>query len=296
MNFSVPGKVFLLGEYAVLAGKPAVVAAIPPRFGLGAGRASAHPNSPSGLLLASVGANSSRPLADPHLGSGGFGASTAEFALHYREWAQTRRWSLSAEAVWNRYRDLHPVAGPGPKPSGADLFAQWSGGVVCFYPQNAAASERLSPRSRMRLLVLSTTGTPGRKVATHEHLRELGNKIGWIETATEAVAGPLERGIAAIRAGDSQGLGHAFNAYSEGLLSVGLETPETSLDRAAFLKLPGVLGLKGSGALQSDALVLVLAPQIDDSEREAVLACAKTRGLMVVFQGWPEEEGIRCEP
>src|SRR4051812_26828373 len=111
MSWSVPGKVFLLGEYAVLAGKPAVIAAIPPRFGLRAGRSLPVEKSPAGRLLASVGEGLARRLADPHLGSGGFGASTAEFALHYRELvsrsSRARGWSLSAEAVWAKYRDLH---------------------------------------------------------------------------------------------------------------------------------------------------------------------------------------------
>jgi mevalonate kinase len=297
LKFSIPGKVFLLGEYAVLAGRPAVVAAIPPRFGLGFGRAAPNSKSPGGRLLASVGETLAHRLSDPHLGSGGFGASTAEFALHYRslvaECPRARGWSLSAEAVWSKYRELHvnePVV-----PSGADLFVQWSGGVVLFTPSRVSASERLSPRGRLELLVLSAARQPGRKVATHEHLRDLALQPDRLLGAAAALDGPCARGLSAIRAGDAVALGRAFVEHAEALRAHGLEAHETTQDREAFTGRPGVLGIKGSGALQADALVLSLDPAIEEADREQVLAIAKSRGLERIFSGWPEEEGLRCE-
>jgi hypothetical protein len=297
LRFSVPGKVFLLGEYAVLEGRQAVVAAVPPRFGLGIGRATPIARSPAGRLLAAAGETLAHRLSDPHLGTGGFGASTAEFALHYRslvsESPRARGWSLSAEAVWAKYRELH--AGEALVPSGADLFVQWSGGVVLFTPSRVSSSERLFPRSRLELLVLSAARQPGRKVATHEHLRDLAASPGLISAAAIALEAPCARGIAALRAGDAAGLGRAFVEHAEALRALGLETPGTTQDREAFSGQPGVLGIKGSGALQADALVLSLDPAISETDRDNILSIAKSRGLERIFLGWPEEEGLRCE-
>jgi mevalonate kinase len=165
----VPGKVFLLGEYAVLSGHPALVAAIPPRFRAGAVPVEYLPSSPAGRLLLAAGQERGLSTEDPHRGRGGFGASTAEFALVYRELASTMGWALSGEAVWRKYRELH--AALPLLPSGADLFTQWSGGVVRFDPARVSESESLRPSSPVRLVVWSATGQPGRKVATHAHLR-----------------------------------------------------------------------------------------------------------------------------
>lgn len=297
MIWSIPGKVFLLGEYAVLEGKDAVVAAVPPRFGLGAGRAAPIARSPAGRLLSSVGETLAHRLSDPHLGSGGFGASTGEFALHYRslvsESSRARGWSLSAEAVWSKYRELH--ADEALLPSGADVFVQWSGGVVLFRPEHVSASERLIPRSRVEFLVLSAARQPGRKVVTHEHLRDLALNPGSLAVAASVLEEPCARGVQAIRAGDGAALGRAFTEHAEALRALGFEAQETTQDREAFQGQPGVLGIKGSGALQADALILTLDPAISEADRENILAIAKTRGLEKVFAGWPEEEGLRCE-
>jgi mevalonate kinase len=289
-RLSVPGKVFLLGEYAVLTGMPAVLAAIPPRFVLESGKDAEGypPGSPAGRLLAWAKAEAAPALRDPHQGAGGFGASTAAFALLYRELSEGRGWRLSTEAVWEKYRELH--AGERIPPSGADLYTQWAGGVILFDPVHVSRSERLYPKSRLELLVLSASRQPGRKVATHEHLSALD-----ISDSFSGLQSPLEAGIAAIRAGDAEALGEAFRDYGEVLGRLGLEIEETRRDREALSALPGVLGIKGTGALQADALVAILDPEISSLEKESLLSAARGRGLAPVFMGWSEEEGLRCE-
>src|SRR5262249_50568566 len=136
---------------------------------------------------------------------------------------------------------------------------------------------------------------PGRKVATHEHLRDLAAKPIVLGYAASALEGPVERGIAAIRAGDSKAFGKALNEHAIALRGLGFEAPETTQDREAFVGRPGVLGVKGTGALQADALVLALDPGMSDADREEIAGIAKARGLERIFSGWPEEEGLRCE-
>ncbi len=113
--------------------------------------------------------------------------------------------------------------------------------------------------------------------------------------AASVLEGPCLRGVQAIRAGDGAALGRALTEHAEALRALGFEAPETTRDREAFQGQPGVLGIKGSGALQADALVLALDPAISEPDLEKILAIAKTRGLEKIFAGWPEEEGLRCE-
>ena len=111
-SFSSPGKVFLLGEYAVLDGSEAILAAIGPRFELlevdDSDSETFAGESPMGLLCRfarRLGANEfSWKFSDPHAGAGGFGASTAQFILAYRSLARQVGWDLS----WRSCLDLVP--------------------------------------------------------------------------------------------------------------------------------------------------------------------------------------------
>src|SRR4051812_12557045 len=100
---SSPGKVFVLGEYAVLDGRPAVVASVGPRFSMDVREGTApfhpHPQSPVARLMDwadRAGAYDSSEMKldfqDPFHGAGGFGASTAQFALAYRVLAAGAGW------------------------------------------------------------------------------------------------------------------------------------------------------------------------------------------------------------
>src|SRR4051794_32388337 len=109
-RYSCAGKVFILGEYSVLTGRPALVAAVPPRFSLEVRTPSSlfHGESPVAQLQAWAKKASLPDLpfqfGDPWGGAGGFGFSTAQFAMAYLGLAQSRdslkrNWS----AVWDLY-------------------------------------------------------------------------------------------------------------------------------------------------------------------------------------------------
>ena len=305
--FSIPGKVFILGEYAVLAGLPAVVATVEPRFELvepevhSIGENSSArfaPDSPAGRLL---------KFASEKLGikfpsfdfidstQGGFGASTAQFALTYRALAQEAGWNAGWRNVWSLYRDL--TGGGALPPSGADLIAQWQGGVSIVDASDSRDTLRCLDASTAmdwsKLLVFSATGQSGRKVPTHAHLEDLaagGFKTGMLELAS-VLATPLLGGVSAIREGSPERLGKAMNDYAGELRRAGLECDETFEDRLALSKLPGVLGTKGTGALQADA-ILVLVDRTDDRDRQAVIRLGQARGLKLVANGLDRQIGI----
>lgn len=315
---SAPGKVFILGEYAILAQLSAVVAAVPPRFCLRVTQGSNvfggtsslgirefHPESPAGRLLTWVQGVGSPDLSgvdfryeDPHSGKGGLGGSTAQFALVYAALAEAGGWSLEWESAWNLYRDLTAMSldGQGASPSGADFVAQWKGGVTHFgYNGKGVFSEDLSSTfDWSQVLVLSAADQEGRKVPTHEHLARLKDSA-FLSRVSQRLIAPLSVGIAAIRENQSDRLALALREYSKVLNEVGLEIEATTQDRQALQSLPGVLGVKGSGALQADALIVLLDQEATRGSalRQQVLEVAKTRHLLLVADGIENQKGIQ---
>lgn len=326
LHFSLPGKVFLLGEYAVLAGVPAVVAAVGPRFrihagfgaservgtqSLGAGRAGTQfaEASPAGRLL-KLARDCGFPeislrFEDPYQGHGGFGASTAQFGLLYQLYSQVGDWERRWDKVWKLYRELTAtsvrVALP---PSGADLAAQWRGGVTLFDPAGFASDVwPLLPMSAWsNVLVFSATALPGRKVATHDHLSALAQE-GFPSSRPDLISrlGQVARdAITAIQKGELHGLAASMRAYADILWENGLESPLAHEDRRFLDALPGVLATKGAGALLSDAVVVVMEAEgggeLPVSARKSeVIAAAESRGLRLVSDGIYPEMGIRSE-
>lgn len=311
-SYSIAGKVILLGEYAVLTGRPALVAAVPPRFQLnvstsvdkdedkGEDVAAEHPKSPLGRLKAWAKKEKWPSLSfrflDPYRGTGGFGASTAQFALAYYAYLDAMKSGILSDSLnWRSalalYRQL--MSNEQLIPSGADLVAQWQGGVVHFSPRASTCTD-LSPfLDGSSVLVFSATQLQGRKVPTHEHL-ELLSKQGFPNPESkllDSLAQITEQGVSAIRQGSAEGLGKSLDAYAECLHEAELEVAGAYEDRKALRLLPGVLGVKGAGALQSDALIVVV--ENASLHRDKVIGQALQRGLVLVSNGIAHQKGIK---
>ncbi|MBI2712210.1 MAG: hypothetical protein HYX41_05025 [Bdellovibrio sp.] len=296
-SYSIAGKVFLLGEYAVLAGLPAVVAAVGPRFQVSLELGSSlSPLAPKGspldrLFQWETGAQKKKAIPlrffDPHDGAGGFGASTAEFALAYQAYQQK---DPGWKNLWMLYRELmsKDLSENQTPPSGADLVAQWQGGIVFFDPQGPHCMDLWPLMDWSGVLIFSATGIPGRKLATHLHLKNISLKD--IESAVEPA---LAAGVAAIREGSPERLGKAMVAYADVLSELGFESEQANADRKELLKQPGVLGVKGCGAMLTDAVVVVVGPNPENRER--VIELARSRGLRLIADGLGCEMGITCQ-
>ena len=302
--YSIPGKVILLGEYAVLTRLPALVAAIGPRFELEVTSGDPESNSkevttgrPGSPLerLQSWAKEKKWPelsfrIKDPHRCAGGFGASTAEFALAYQAYGdamelltRTRDWKQGL-ALYRELMSTEPLV-----PSGADLVAQWQGGVTHFNPAQSTCTDVSKNFDWSCILVFSATQIKGRKVPTHQHL-DLLSKQGFPQSHShllESLARITEEGVGAVTQGDPKKLGQALDAYAECLRKVDLEIPAAYEDRKVLREFSGVLGVKGAGALQSDVLLVV----IDEtgSNRSKVVEAAEKRGLILV------QDGIICQ-
>src|SRR5437773_791580 len=144
---TVPSKSFFVGEYTALNGGPAIIVATAPRFELkvrqGAGwLVGIDKNSPAGQLVKKYALFFNQfdmEFTDPHLGRGGWGASTAQFLACYAllQWQDTASFESDIES--EKYFDSHRMLntykevawdGKGIAPSGADLIGQLKGGFT----------------------------------------------------------------------------------------------------------------------------------------------------------------------
>ena len=119
-SLKIPSKTFLLGEYAVLTGGPALVLAHPPFFSLKKTNKPKlfHPKSPASLLMKKHGLRQDFDFLDPHRGGGGFGGSTAEVISSLKN-----RHDINIAELLADYKNLFTESGA--EPSGADLCTQW---------------------------------------------------------------------------------------------------------------------------------------------------------------------------
>jgi hypothetical protein len=287
---SAPSKVFLLGEYAVLAGAPAWVSALPPRFELrgdSTGPVAFHPESPAGRFLASHPTSLPKgTFFDPWESRGGFGGSTAEFAL-----VAYRSGMRSVLDVWRAYRELSSGEPSTRRPSGADLVVQWTGGTVEWNPTTETAVDLTDAIRDLPILVFSATHLPNRKTVTHSHLDTLANSTLSFDSLVPA----LDRAREGLEMRNGGEVGRAFSAFADSLSHLGLESPVVRNERLALSRCPGVLGVKGCGSLQTDAM-LVVVESLDSPEcARLVEFAAKECSLKLLARGLAPEPGIREE-
>ena len=215
-----------------------------------------HKDSPAGKLI------QQHPLFfnqfdleffDPHLGRGGWGASTAQFLAAYAllHWQGTQ--VADPEKYFDRdqmldvYKDV-AWDGQGLPPSGADLIGQLKGGLTYFEKRSGLINSLKWNFQDLEFYLIPT----GQKVATHHHLQEL--KI----LDTEALESFVRR------------VQDAFKRDNKLELIEGLKLVSKELDKhhwvyektKEYLKtlnaIPGVLASKGCGALGADVVLAIV--------------------------------------
>lgn len=254
IQLEVPGKTFLTGEYSVLQGGPALVAATRPNFQFTALSTSSqqpfpfHSDSPAGrwyrqseVLLRDW----KLEMVDPHEGKGGFGASGAQFVFLHAlcTWIQSKRKSDDVSDVWQDFRACDKSGG-----SGADVVAQTLGAIAFFRPEPFEAGSYDWPFDETDFFVLRT----GQKVETHSHLQTLGaHDWSKLRAANErAIEGFFAANIEAFTAGLSE--------VQKELTALGLQSPVTLEILEKLNACPGVLVTKGCGAMGADTVLAVV--------------------------------------
>lgn len=239
MKRSVPSKSFLIGEYLALIGGPAVVITHEPSF---------------------------TPGYDPHNGAGGFGASTAEFLLQFQNTNPA-----SIDSTLERYVN-DPMHGD-QRPSGFDLVAQCYGQSCVIRKKEKLEIENFST-AQAPLLLFQASHLPNRKTKTYLHLKQVQVNPVWGKEAIPLV----EDFIVSFRARDWAVAGALLNQYSDTLRLENWVHESVQKERLEFLKLPGVLGVKGAGAMQTDAMWVLFDPS-DPSVKSNILKLALDLGF-----------------
>lgn len=257
-SFTVPGKTFLVGEYAVLSGGACLGLGTNPSFSivLNFAQQTFHPDSPAGLYLRKNNLpNFSHEFTNPY-GVGGFGASTAEFIFSYFSNPQA---SKKLEDIFATYLGLYSERKE-QKPSGADLVTQLMGGISHIDLAGGIPKvERLNWNFKdLEFLIYST----GLKVKTHEHLATLDRKI------CDGLVKPCEEVIAAFKTNDSSIFKNTLAGWSKKLEQLGLTASEVlALKSHLESHIPGIV-VKPCGALGADVVVILVAKE----QKQSVLS------------------------
>lgn len=279
LTFSAPSKTYLCGEYAVLAGGPALIVNTEPRFRLeaktGAGLVRGLPEgSPSARWVSERAAllkNWDIEFIDPHEGRGGFGASGAQFLFVHalttfiESSAGEAAQGLNLRKTWEDHQTL--CAGGG---SGADLWAQALGKITCVDLKSVKAEARDWPFDDLDFAIARTS----EKVRTHDHVRDLDR-----QKLSHVVALSSEC-VENFRPGSSQEFLRSVKEFSSELRNINLQA-ESTLDRLrAVEKQSWCLAAKGCGALGADTILVLFKK----ANRVAARNFFSELGLPVVAQ------------
>lgn len=296
--FSVPGKTFIAGEYAVLKGGRALIAATEPRFELHVARGNGeleqiHPQSPAGKFArthADFFKKFSLSFQDT-LGVGGFGASTAQFLSVYALLAWQGQGVLDSEKYLDRHQMLKDYLacawdGEGYPPSGADLLGQERGFLTSIDKQTGRFSGYSWNFENLGFELIHT----GVKLATHEHLKKAPDfnpeKMNRSLLLWQEALNPT---------GEASGreicLLEAVDLYAEALAEQGL-TAEHSLKLCRELRsAPGLRAIKACGAMGADVLFAV----VDKNQREEFRRRVRERALRLVASEKNLSEGLQVK-
>ncbi len=293
MVLSVPSKSFLIGEYGVLKGGPALLVNTEPRFELRVraglkGENPFHADSPAGKLYA---LNSGRlknfvfDFKDPHEGRGGLGASSAQFALLYAFINQSLKIAEKNDNADDNMRMLETYKkicerSEGLPPSGYDVLAQKVGGVSLIDVSRKVAESLEWTLKDLSFFLLRT----GNKVATHNHLSKLSDlDVGYISKVTEYA---IQKYISA----DTDGFLDSTSIFRKTLNDQQLTAKETMQMLEVLDKNSKILGAKGCGALGADIVIVFC----DRSEKSKV-ALELRQKFTIVGDESQIQEGLKAK-
>lgn len=250
----VPAKTFLLGEYAALEKKSAILLTTSPCFELRAttqpGLHGIHPHSPAGRWW-----TQSHPhdvgytWHDPYQGLGGMGASSAQFLAVYQACAHLRDQVVDSEQMLHDYLQITATQ-TGIAPSGYDVLAQQSQGCVYLNRETATHTQFTWPFADLGFILLHTQ----HKMATHEHLQSLV-----LTQITDHLSDLVEQAKAAFLTQSSDDLITAVKAYHQILCQQGWVTAHSLRLIQSLYQETKALAIKGCGAMGSDVLLLLMA-------------------------------------
>lgn len=274
MKWSIPGKTFLLGEYAALANESALILTTTPYFQLSVidedHLIGIHPNSPAGIWWAKQDIpGKGLAWVDPHHGLGGLGASSAQFIGSYLADCALSNTTVTLDNLLNAYCQSS-WAGHGLKPSGYDVIAQMHQGCVYINKQKELIDSYPWVFDDLSFFLIHTQC----KLATHEHLKQIT-----LPPQIDALSSLVDLAKLAFTSKRSDLLIHAINEYHQLLDQLNLVADHSKAMINDLQALPAVLAAKGCGALGADVILIItsrkdapLLQQQLESENKIILA------------------------
>ncbi len=278
IRLSVPSKTFLVGEYGVLRGGPAIVLNTEPRFELVAcqSRDDIVKGIPKGApadgwirMRSPLFEGWQVEFIDPHNGRGGFGASGAQFVMAHA-FSTFLQSSVSRavegydlHALWHDYRVIS-----GGQGSGADVLSQTVGGAAILNMATCEAHSSPWPFVDLGFAVVRTQ----MKITTHEHLKTLQLE------SLESLVVPTHSCIEMFRPGMSQKFVGKVTEFTKKLRELNLQSPATlalteELEGKSWCQLA-----KGCGALGADTILVLMT----SSDRLEALRGLDEMGLELI--------------
>lgn len=287
-HYQIPGKTFLIGEYAVLQGAPALLFTTSPCFefevkdfnvskinleSLRIDYASVfqvfHPLSPAGKWVTKnkdVFENVFVKFNDPYSGRGGFGASTAQF-LSVWKYSQSlvKNSATRTEKVNQLLKDYWECSwtGEGTRPSGADLVAQYSGGISEFLAESSQVESFMWPWPQIEVYLIST----GFKVQTHDHLKGLSLS----ELDSDLLKKQAQQSLENFKEKNLKLWLEDINNYAEQLERMNLVSAESLRLQKRMKQSSLFYAVKGCGALGADVILAVADKNPNSDEKVRTL-------------------------
>ena len=270
IEISCPAKTFILGEYAVLDGGPAIVLNTAPRFICRIQKNKSHHqkinlpvNSPAGQWIRKN-PNDFQTVkiqwCDSYKNKGGLGFSSAQFNILYAYSFILRDGSIDQikpQDIWRSYRGLRFE---GFLPSGADVITQWMGGV-CVFEQNPLSIETLTASlPNLHCAVLRT----GEYFETYKYLKDF--RLGDVSDLKKI----SQQGVYAIKHREEEGFIEAINDYRKGLQAKKYVTQKSQEILDKFARIKAIKAYKGCGAMGAETLIVLYKKQDEEEVKKEI--------------------------
>ncbi len=266
-------KTFLIGEYCVLFGGSSIILTTKPEFKLViktnkreskiTGISEQSPAFLFYIKYKNVFKNLNIEFIDPYKGSGGLGASSAQFTTLYKLYLSLTQRNLEINSFLKEYKHF---AG---KASGADCVSQIYNHHIYFNSKNNITKNLEWNFKNIDFAIFKTNF----KTTTHLHLSQLDDNLNiselniYVENAKQSFVNK-----------DSDCLISNVNLFFSSLKELGLVLDKTNELIKIFMNLKGVFAAKGCGAMCSDTILIIF----DTKNKLNVLETAKKLALTII--------------
>ena len=269
IEISCPAKTFILGEYAVLDGGPAIVLNTAPRFACRIQKTSKAnlldlaENSPAGQWVRKNPHDFQNTLlewSNPYKKKGGLGFSSAQFNILYAYSFILREGiinQIKPQDIWRSYRSLQFE---GFLPSGADVITQWVGGVSVFEQDPLSVETLTSSFPDLHCLVLQT----GDHFETYKYLKNFQlSDVSYLKKISQ-------QGVQAIKKRDEIAFIEAINDYRKALQEKNYITTKSRETINKLLKIKAIQACKGCGAMGAETLIVLYKKEDEEEVKKEV--------------------------